>query len=89
MIVHASFAKMPRMQEDNMGYTEYLHAAHDLPHHQIQNKQIYQITKTNHHTKRLSDVNIAIGLDILIQNVQTKTIKDHHQCQNGSQKQHA
>ena len=30
MIVHAYFAKMPRMQEDNMGYTEYLHAAHDL-----------------------------------------------------------
>ena len=30
MIVHAYFAKMPRMQEDNMGYTEYLHAANDL-----------------------------------------------------------
>ena len=30
MIVNAYFAKMPRMQEDNMGYTEYLHAAHDL-----------------------------------------------------------
>ena len=30
MIVHAYFAKMPRMQEDNMGYTEYLHSAYDL-----------------------------------------------------------
>ena len=30
MIVHTYFAKVPRMQEDNMGYTEYLHAAHDL-----------------------------------------------------------
>ena len=25
MIVHAYFAKMPRMQDENMGYTEYLH----------------------------------------------------------------
>ena len=30
MIVNAYFAKMPRMQEDNIGYTEYIHAAHDL-----------------------------------------------------------
>ena len=30
MIVYAYFAKIPRMQEDNMGYTEYLHAVHDL-----------------------------------------------------------
>ena len=30
MIVHVYFAKMPRLQEDDMGYTEYLHAAHDL-----------------------------------------------------------
>ena len=30
MIVHAYFAKMSRIREDNMGYTEYLHAAHDL-----------------------------------------------------------
>ena len=30
MIAHAYFAKMPRIQEDNMGYTEYLHAVHNL-----------------------------------------------------------
>ena len=61
----------------------------DLHHLQIQNKQIFQIAKTNSYTERLSDVNIVIGLGILIQNVQTKTIKDHPQCQNRSQKQHA
>ena len=29
-IVHAYFARIPRIQEDEMGYTEYLYAAHDL-----------------------------------------------------------
>ena len=30
MIVHAYFVKMPRMQEYDMGYKEYLHTTHSL-----------------------------------------------------------
>ena len=30
MIVHTYFVKIPRMKEDDMGYTEYLHATYDL-----------------------------------------------------------
>ena len=28
--VHACFANMPKLQHDNLGYTEYLHAVYDL-----------------------------------------------------------
>ena len=30
MYVHAYFAKMPKLQDNDMGYTEYLHAAYDI-----------------------------------------------------------
>ena len=30
MIVHAYFARMPKMKESDMDYAKYLHAAHDL-----------------------------------------------------------
>ena len=46
MIVHTYFAKMPRMQDDNMGYTEYLHAAHDLQSTK-KNEERYQDTVIN------------------------------------------
>ena len=65
----------------------YLENLPDLQH-QIQNKQILKIFKTNYQTKRQLNVNIVIQLGILIQNVQKKTIKEHPQCQNGSYKQH-
>ena len=48
MIVHVYFAKIPRMQEDNMGYTEYVHAAHDL-----------QSTKKNEEKHQDATINLS------------------------------
>ena len=37
--VHAYFVDMPKLQHDNLGYTEYLHAAYDLSSVKKKNKK--------------------------------------------------